>query len=52
MTKKVKIIKSQFSSEFENEINYFIQEHEIIDIKFSISNSFEKYIALIIYIQE
>lgn len=52
MIKKVKIIKSQFSYEFENEINHFIQEHEIIDIKFSISNSVEKYTALIIYIQE
>ena len=53
MTKKVKIIKSNFSSDLENSINDFMQQHQVIDIKLSISDkSFEKYIALIIYIQE
>jgi len=50
---KIKVIDSRKKDDFENQVNEFLQSHEIIDIKYSASvlNSFGflVYSAMIIY---
>lgn len=48
--KKVKIFTSNFKYELEKDINKFLTQHEIVDIKFFIGSNL-LYSVLIIYLE-